>query len=301
MSVLKYTFNFKEFPLRISAIELKKGAVVYRASKTDPKLPVHPRFYSEFECAALYQNGTTPVWMCTFKELRLLDIRMMRNMVVESLLDMRDIKFEKEVMFGNQKQYTFGYYVEQFMLAYGLRPMSENGLANLNKPFQNFGLRMSIFDKDDIAVALLKYIFYPLYAGYVAPQLIQQGGVNFHHEICLFTPDQSIESAEQQNTKRHDILHDDVLNNQQGGREVNPKELAPMELAPDKRRKNLKEPPAESVIKNKEPTFQLHERIQMGQDNVYDEKMDEYLMAFENNSSFQELKKRVHSQMILTM
>jgi hypothetical protein len=44
----------------------------------------------------------------------------------------------------------------------------------------------------------MKYIFYPEFDGYIGPVLKQSdapGSVEFHHELCLFNPSQSIEST----------------------------------------------------------------------------------------------------------
>ena len=317
-----YRLDFEKFPLYISTINLPKGAVVYRATKTNPMLPEHPRFYSDFKSAKMYTVGNENViWKCTLNKLRLLDIRMMRNMVVEALLEMRDSKFEDMVMLGNQETDRFGYYAEQFMLAYGLRPMSENikPFSDLKQPFQNFGLRTSIFDNDDIAVALLKFIFYPIYAGYIAPQLIQLTKQRpFHHEICLFNPsDGCISDVVKDVTDEEKIEPMGLITAlnykpQGGGDDKNIPDLKGLlgisRIDLNKTEKKRQASVQASVKADKQPKtiedVPISEEDQkwMSNDESKDEdtndNMYELSMIFETDANFRELAKRVQTQLI---
>jgi len=198
---MPYNLNFQKFPICFSTIHLPAGAVVYRGSSTDPNIPTDPRFYSTPDMAHLYVNRSKngKVWTCTLKKLRLLDVRMMKYMLLEALAYMDEPGLSRLLNTGSQSQ-AIGYYLESFMLSYGLRPMADQCEINLPKPLQNFGYRKSYTDRDDYAVALMKYIFFPEFDGYIAPSLKQSStdpkAIEFHHELCLFDPSKSIESTE---------------------------------------------------------------------------------------------------------
>jgi hypothetical protein len=150
--------------------------------------------------ARYYVGATGKVWTCVLKKLRLLDVRMMKYMLLEALAHVDTSVLAQQWNSGSKSTQpnTIAYYLQSFMLSYGLRPLYEQGETDLIQPLENFGYRKSYTDRDDYAVALMKYIFYPEFDGYIGPVLKQSdapGSVEFHHELCLFNPSQSIEST----------------------------------------------------------------------------------------------------------
>ena len=322
-SYTSFDLSFENFPMYLSAINIPGEQIcVYRASKTNPSTPTHPRFFGEFNVANLYINSPSgagnPIWKCTFNKTSLLDIRMMRNMVVEALLQMDERKFNENVIFGNQRKETFRYYVEIFMRAYGLRPMWERGLGakNLIEPFQNFGLRSSIFDQDDVAVALLKYIFYPEFAGYIAPKFITQlepSKINFHNEICLFNPSECFKTCEKKGASSSEKRVDELKQLRVGGeprlnlkpfkslKSLNIDKSFNLSILPNIENLQTESEPSEHTtnVQNKTESIKIFTgRFEKEETGDSDDTMDEYLTAFEFDDNFRELAKHVRAKLI---
>jgi hypothetical protein len=205
-----YNLKFQDFPITFSPIYIKEGAITYRYSKTsDPKTATLPRFFTELEGARIYDqafgNKNNDIWFCIFKNLKLLDIRMLKYMIIEEAQSLTTSQLDKE-----ENGYSLKRIIEIFMTAYGLMPVSLQGnLPNLKEPLQNYGYRKSITTEDDIAIAFMKRILYPEYDGYISPVLksiTNINTINLINELCLFNPSSSIKETRQLRSVKSVIL-----------------------------------------------------------------------------------------------
>jgi hypothetical protein len=244
-------------------------------------------------------------------------------MVIDALLEMRDTKFDKILKFDSLKgkSYSFGHYIAQFMHAYGLRPMNENkkpdgtSFGKLPEPFQNFGLRTSYTEYDDIAVALLKFIFYPMFAGYIAPELIQIKG-KFHHEMCLFNPKECILTSGKNDSSQAVEVTTLLLNAlQQNGGENTMKitgthfQLKSRDLSIEQARPSKPSTPNEKKSQSQSQLTRtqvnpsnISDKPELEENNNYNSddssSVQYYLEFFSNEKIFRELSKRVRTQLM---
>lgn len=192
MTVLPF-LNFDEFPLHIGMVKIPKNECsLGRVTASDPKTVSLPRWFAKPDDAASYLRGDSrlKLWACVpQRDLKLLDIRMMKYIMLEAMMDYADEI--NNLPHGTSELFKR---VDSFMSGYGFKPNSEQpGEPNLPEHLEYYGLRYSIQEQDDRAVALLKSVFYPYVDGYIAPQLpFKMGlGVKFHAEICLFDPSEA--------------------------------------------------------------------------------------------------------------
>jgi hypothetical protein len=213
-----YNLKFQDFPITFSPIYIKEGAVTYRySSSSDPKTAILPRFFTELEGAKIYESAFRSnemsqrngdyIWVCIFKNLKLLDIRMLKYMIMEEMQSLTE-----EQLNESESGRTLRSVIETFMIAYGLVPISrQSNLPNFNEPLQNYGYRKSITSDDDISIALMKRILYPDYDGYISPalgSLTDNTKTNLMNELCLFNPSASIRE-----TYKYSNVDMNLLNN----------------------------------------------------------------------------------------
>lgn len=199
----KYTLLFSDFPICFADINLVEGAVVYRYSKNNPMNATEPRFFSEYSNANSYDksfgNSESEIWECTFKQVKLIDFRMLKYVIYNTLENMDENILNKIEKSNNSHIQKFIYY---FLYISGLMPVKEQNkdMKNLSYPLHNYGYRYSIHSSDDYVFAELKKHFELNYDGYISPQIPSINGGNrltgLMCEICLFNPSKSIKSAE---------------------------------------------------------------------------------------------------------
>ena len=194
---MEYNLNFEKFPICFSPIHLPKWAVLYRYSQSliPPEKNMEPRFFGVYETAKTYDTtfGTDAhdIWACRMNELKLLDVRMMKFMLLEALKDIEPFWLTKLYTI-KENPITFSEIIRIFMFAYGLQPREQEVTPSL---LSKYGNRQSYTNLDDIAIALMKFIFYPEFDGYISPFLPLANGASFLHEICIFDPSKSIDAS----------------------------------------------------------------------------------------------------------
>lgn len=205
MSVQYKKLIFDDYPLTFSPIYIKKHTVLYRYSSTsDPKNTFKPRFFSDLKTAEIYDNvfgkKEKDIWFCDMKTIKLIDIRMLKYLIMDELQDLPESILNNHVIIDGVK-YIFSDLLHVFTICYGLVPIKKQldygyYLSNFNEPFNAYGYRKGITDKDDMAVALMKRFIYPNFDGYIAPQLLALNTgdrpINLLQEICLFSPKDSL-------------------------------------------------------------------------------------------------------------
>lgn len=222
--------EFKSFPYCISMIIIPKNTSFFRCAKNDPKDATQPRFFSDINVASMYKNlpGYNLFKCTTQRELYLMDIRFLKNVMLEFILNAIDNHYydASEVVVEDDKKPLMAKfidkkpldinnenhrkYVDAFLCAFGLvsntkqaeifnkqfdiKDPNNHNVKTLLKyprkaPFEKYSYRYSNFDLDDMALALMKANFGGFCDGYIGCEIKSPfHGGYFHNEICLFTP-----------------------------------------------------------------------------------------------------------------
>lgn len=200
--------TFNNFPFIWGVLKLSKSPdgvpyAVYRCGETDPTGVKVPRWFGDLHTAAMYAGRYKNIYRCHLKaDLKLLDIRVMRYMLQEQMINemeqLPDAELKcykakyKPVMISlgltsHMEQYNAVLSVDESAKAY-YSHFNENRPA----PLTEFGSRLSYIVFDEVLVDYAKHIFYSLgIDGYIAPSL-PLPKTTFHPEICLFDPKQAI-------------------------------------------------------------------------------------------------------------
>lgn len=223
--------EFTNFPRVWGTIIIPaRNFVVYRSGTKTPIFTNDPRFFSDFENANIYtkMNSNYKVYACILKELKLMDLRSMKYLLLEYVA-------HNKIWFNTQQLVI----IEKALFALGLMPIQSQyeylsndiqnlgefvkiypSLVNVYEAIQcyqlktppndihqydvnkylthlvGFGSRISSCAIDDEVVGLLKYLFGDTVDGYIAPtQETVWHNHNFHPELCLFNPNKSLSSV----------------------------------------------------------------------------------------------------------
>lgn len=222
-------FNFENFNSKVFYTG-RDGYIVFRATKSDPKLTQEPRFFSSLNNTRSYffnRGDAGKVFACRLKDdITLYNIKHLGNIVKKDFYKHTDSpqfdqfvnRFFKYVFKQApppvSKTILHDFIKRSFDLALGNMSCSEQleFLNNTNIPIPEFirkhyiskfqlcassktGFRLSWTHLDDMMVAFFQLAYGNECAGYIAPALPQPDGSFFHEEICLFNPSESISAS----------------------------------------------------------------------------------------------------------
>lgn len=209
------SLKFDRFPLTFAPITIPPNTVIYRAGNFIATNTSDLKFFSDYDTTLKYVKETTTTFrkFILQKELYLYDIRFLKYVMFERLLEARDNKDYKvyiptfysnteyktavrgrtELDFSNPEHMEF---VRAFLFAFGLVSVTQQNkikdfmivIKDKPEPFECTGYRYSDMDKDIMASQLLKVNFETEVHGFISPKLKYSETMVFHNEICIFNP-----------------------------------------------------------------------------------------------------------------
>lgn len=92
----EYSLELAKFPMSTNYITLPQNIILYRSSRTPANRTTDVRFFSEYNIAQIYEDITTHNYVYEYKLItptNLLDIRYLKYMMLELILNTRDLQF----------------------------------------------------------------------------------------------------------------------------------------------------------------------------------------------------------------
>lgn len=209
----KVDLKFKQFKNLLTIVDIYKAdehPVFYSCNACLPNNIKTPLSFSQKDVINEYRDKfgkTLPLYKCTAAgPIQLADIRILRHIAVDMLLDMQD-RYPSEI-----NNIETG--INCFLNAFGLCNYSKqqeffqqykyNINKLLNTSFEvrkfylsRFGFRISISENEAIAVNFVSKLFdHNVLHGYIAPELLsplnylKDSSKFMHNELCLFKPNE---------------------------------------------------------------------------------------------------------------